>query len=283
MNVSIICPLYNAEKYIRNLDKSVKDQKKVQIESVKYVLTEGNDNTENILKRIKANYDKIGKKEFSHSLTREKAAMNANGDIIVFISQDVIIKDELWLYNLIKGIVDGDCEAAFSRQVCEASGVERYIRPINYPEESRIVSRKDIERLGLMTFFFSDASSAILRKTFVELNGYDNKNLSINEDMYIAYKLIMNDYKIKYCSKSIVIHSHKFTCKQLFKRYYDTGKFLAENKYLLKYGANKSGIKLAKLVLFNSLKSKDYMTLFNIIPNFASRFLGMQLGKRCKV
>ena len=31
------------------------------------------------------------------------------------------------------------------------------------------------------------------------LNYYDNKNLSINEDMYIAYKLITNDYKIKYC------------------------------------------------------------------------------------
>ena len=279
MNISIICPLYNAEKYAENLDKSLKMQKKVNLESINYILTESIDDTEVILKKLKAKYTQISKKEFSHSLTREKAAMESKGDIIVFITQDVIIRDEFWLYNLTKNIISGECEAAFSRQICESKGIEKYIRARNYPKESRIVSKKDINKLGLMTFFFSDASSAIRKDIFEELNGYDNKKLIISEDMYLAYKIIMNDYRIKYCADSIVIHSHKFTLIQLYRRYYDTGVFFKENSYLQKYNANGSGLALTKYVFKQSIKSRDYKTLLNIVPNFAARFIGMQMGK----
>lgn len=74
-------------------------------------------------------------------------------------------------------------------------------------------------------------ASAINRKIFEELNGYDGKNLPTNEDMYIAYKLITKGYKIKYCADSEVIHSHTFTLKQLYKRYYDTGLFFGMNSF----------------------------------------------------
>lgn len=279
MKLSIICPLYNAEKYIKKLDESIWNQKKVDIESIMYILTESDDNTQEILDELSGNYKLIKKDEFSHSLTREEAAMKAKGDIIVFITQDIIIKDELWLYNLTLEIENGNCEAAFSRQICEERGIEKYIRPINYPKESRIVSKSDLKKLGLMTFFFSDVSSAISKKIFLELNGYDNKKLPINEDMYIAYKIIFNGYKIRYCSESVVVHSHKFTCKQLFQRYYAAGRFFAGNRYLLKYSANRSGARLTKLVLQDMLKSKDYKTIFTLLPNFTARFLGMHLGK----
>ena len=76
--------------------------------------------------------------------------------------------------------------------------IEKYTREKNYPATSRIVSKSDIKRLGLNTFFFSDASSAIKTSIYKELNGYDGKDLPTNEDMYIAYKLIMNGYKISY-------------------------------------------------------------------------------------
>jgi rhamnosyltransferase len=282
MNISIICPLYNAEKYILNLDKSLKMQENVNIESIHYILTESKDKSEDILNVIKADFNVIRKSEFSHSLTREDQAMKSSGNIVVFITQDIVIEDYLWLYNLTKGIANGDCEAAFSRQICKYSGIEKYIRSKNYPNHSRIVSNQDISKLGLMTFFFSDASSAVKKDIFKKLNGYDNRNLIISEDMYLAYKLIMNGYRIKYCADSVVIHSHKFTCKQLFSRYFDTGVFFADNSYFLNYGSNKSGMRLASSVFSNSMKSKDFFTIFNMFPNFISRFIGMQLGKRYK-
>lgn len=282
MDISIICPLYNGKKYIRNLDKSLKMQKKVCLEAINYILTESEDDTEVILRELKAQYTKVSKREFSHSLTREKAAVQCRGDIIVFITQDVVIRDEYWLYNLTRDIISNKCEASFSRQVSADSGIEKYIRAKNYPEQSRIVSRKDIEKLGLMTFFFSDAASAVRADVFKQLNGYDGRNLIISEDMYLAYKIIMGGYRIKYCADSVVIHSHNFTLKQLYRRYYDTGVFFRENSYLQEYSENTSAVELTRYILKESIKNKDYKVILNIIPNFAARFIGMKAGKMYK-
>ncbi len=280
MKIDIICPLYNAEAYIKKLETSIRKQKKVEINQIRYVLTKSMDNTEQILKDMNANYKTIEPKEFSHSLVREKEAFESNADILVFITQDIKIERDDWLYNLVKPIEENECDASYSRQLCINDSIEKYTREANYPKESKIVSRKDINRLGLKTFFFSDASSAIKRKIFIKLNGYDQKNLVISEDMYIAYKLIMNDYKIKYCADSEIIHSHNFTFKQQYKRYYDTGKFFKENDYLNKYKVNQAGGSLAKYVLKRAWQDKNWKVLFNFIPNMAARFIGMKVGKR---
>lgn len=278
MNVSIIVPLYNAERYVEYLNKSIEMQEDVNIESIHYILTESNDRTEIILKQIDAKYTKIKKSEFCHSLTREKYAMNCKGDIIIFVTQDVIIYSRRWLYYLVKDIIEGKCEAAFSRQISENKDIEKYIRDINYPDESRIVTKSDIKKLGLMTFFFSDASSAIKKDIFVKINGYGGKKLATNEDMYIAYKLIKNGYKIKYCADSIVVHSHEFNLKQLYKRYHDIGSFFADNSYLNHYKINERGFKLIIYILFNSLKDKNFKVFLKIVPNFIVRIIGMKIG-----
>jgi rhamnosyltransferase len=280
MNIDVVCPLYNAEKNIENLQKSIMKQKKVNINQIKYILTESKDNTEDKLRKLKLNYKKIKKENFSHSLTRETEALNSKADIIVFITQDIIIEREDWLYNLTKDIENGAVDACYSRQLCDNNTIEKYTRECNYPAESKIVSKDDIEKLGLKTFFFSDASSAIKRETFVKLNGYDHKKLVINEDMYIAYKLITNGYKIKYCADSEVIHSHVFTLKQYYDRYKDTGKFFKENSYLNKYKVNQAGGSMAKYVLKRTIQDKNWKVLLQFIPNMAARFIGMKVGKK---
>lgn len=279
MNIDIICPLYNAEKDIEGLHKSLLKQKNVKINEIKYVLTESKDNTEEKLKKLNINFKKIKKDEFSHGLTRENEAFDSKADILVFITQDVKIVRDDWLYNLTKDIANGEVDACYSRQLCDNNTIEKYTRESNYPKESKIVSKEDIEKLGLKTFFFSDASSAIKRETFVKLNGYDHKKLIINEDMYIAYKLITNGYKIKYCADSEVIHSHIFTLKQYYDRYKDTGKFFKENSYLNNYKVNQAGGSMAKYVLKRAWQDKNWSVLIRFVPNMAARFIGMKMGK----
>lgn len=283
MKISIICPLYNAENYIEDLYFSIKKQKDVCIEEIKFILTESSDNTEDKLKNLQCNYKKISKQEFSHSLVREKAAFEAKGEILVFITQDIKIVDEYWLYHLTKDIITGKCEAAFSRQIgYEEHKVERYTREINYPAEKRIVSKDDIDRLGLMTFFFSDASSSISKDIFIKLNGYDNKNLPTNEDMYFAYKLIMNGYRIEYAADSKIIHSHDLSFKETLKRYGDIGKFFDENKYLTEYSAGERGLTVLKYIVTRSIEDKKPLIIIDAIINFAARFIGMKFIKNKK-
>lgn len=282
MIIDIICPLYNAENDVENLHKSLLMQKNVKINEIKYVLTKSNDNTESKLNELNIKYKKIKKEEFSHSLTREEAVFESKADIIVFVTQDVKIERDDWLYNLTKDIENGLVEACYSRQLCNNNTIEKYTREYNYPKQSRIVSNKDINKLGLKTFFFSDASSAIKRETFVKMNGYDNKSLVINEDMYIAYKLITRGYKIKYCAESEVVHSHQFNIKQYYNRYKDIGKFFKENSYFNYYKVNKTGWSMAVYVLKRAIQDKNWIALIKYIPNMTVRFVGMKIGKIIK-
>lgn len=279
MFVDIICPLYNADKYIENLHKSFEMQENVKIKNIRYIITKGNDNTEEKVKKLKCIYKVIEPKDFSHSLTREKEAFESDADIIVFVTQDIIIEKKDWLEKLIKPIENNEAEACYSRQICTNNSMEKYTREKNYPEKSNIVSKEDINKLGLRAFFFSDASSAIKRDIFVELNGYDSKDMPISEDMYIAYKLITSGYRIKYSAESEVIHSHEFTLKQQYNRYYDTGKFFKQNAYLNNYKVNSTGGKLAIYILKRAIKERNWKVIIKWIPNMSARFIGMKMGK----
>lgn len=279
MSIDIICPLYNAGNYIEKLNKSLLKQKNVNINKIIYILTKSSDNSVEILKKNKCYYEEIEKKDFSHSLVRERAAKKSKADIICFITQDIVIKNDNWLENLIEPIINNEAEASYSRQISKFNNLEKYTREINYPNYSFIKSKENLDELGLKTFFFSDASSAIKRSVFKKLNYYDGKNLSINEDMYIAYKLIINNYKIKYCADSIIYHSHNFSLKELYNRYKLTGQFFKENSYLDNYGTNKSGCGLAKYVLIMAIKDKNIKVLIRFPFDMVVRFIGMKVGK----
>ena len=126
MTIDIICPLYNAEKYLEPLHTSLLMQEDVDLNTINYVLTRSKDKTEEILKKLGANYVQIEPSEFSHSVSREMMAKKSTADIIVFISQDVKILRKDWLYFLTKDIAEGNCEAAFSRQLAEKNNIEKY-------------------------------------------------------------------------------------------------------------------------------------------------------------
>ncbi len=279
MGVEIICPIYNGKDYIEALDKSLKRQKNVKIDKISYILTESTDGSEDILKRIGATYTTVKKQDFSHSLTREQVAMKSTSDILVFITMDVDIRADDWLEKLIAPIIKGEVAATFSRQLTKYNNIEKYTREKNYPEESYIVDKSSLDTMGMRAFFFSDASSSIKTEVFKKLNGYDGKVLPTNEDQYIAYKMITNGYKIKYCSDSVVYHSHNFTLKQMYKRYYDTGVFYKQENYLDKYGTNKTGGGLAKYILKRAIEEKKIKVLVRFVPDMAARFIGMKMGK----
>ena len=114
---------------------------------------------------------------------------------------------------------------------------------------------------------------------FKKLKGYDNKNLPTNEDMYIAHKLIMSGYKIKYCAKSEIVHSHNFTLKQQYERYKLIGKFFKQCNYLDEYGTNKSGGSLAIYILKRIIKDKNIKALIRFFPDMLVRFIGMKVGR----
>ena len=279
-SITVICPLYNAENEFLFLNKSLMRQEGVEIAEIKYILTESSDRTEDLLKMNEIKYKKVRRKDFSHSLTREQAAMSAKGQILVFLTQDVVIKDKNFLAKLVAPIIDGKAEATYARQLTKYDNIEKYTREHNYPERSFVVSKADLEDLGLKTFFFSDAAGAISTKVFKKLGGYDGKKLPIAEDMYFAYKLIMDGGRIMYVANAKVYHSHEFTFRELYKRYKLTGEFMKMNPEIAKYGATSAGSGMAKHVLKRALKERNWSVICRYIPDMAARFMGMKVGEK---
>jgi rhamnosyltransferase len=284
MSVDIICPLYNAENYVENLQNAIEMQNTYEdVKNIRYIITKGNDNTEELVSKISKYNNKvvfkiIEPKEFSHSLTREKEAFKCESDILVFITQDIFIEKCDWLNNLVRPIINNEADATYSRQICnDKKTIEYYTRKKNYPLESKIKTKNDIQTLGINTFFYSDASSAIKRDVFIKINGYDGKRLPTNEDMYIAHKLITNGYKIKYCADSQVVHSHRFTLKETFKRYKLYGQFLKQESQI-NIKSTEAGSSLAKFIIINSLKDKNIYVLIKFVPDMLARVLGMKVG-----
>lgn len=280
--VDVFCPLYNAKDYIERLINGIKIQKGVQINKIVFGVTESTDGTLDLVKtHEQVDYFVVKKKEFSHSLVREKGMSLCVSPVVIFLSQDVIIENENAFYELSK-VIDDKTVYAYGRQLVKKKTVEYYTRKYNYPDKSSTVTKDDIERLQLKAFFSSDAFAAYNREVFFKLNGYDNIPMMFNEDMYYAKKILETGYTKAYVAEAEVVHSHKFTLKMLYRRYRTTGTWFKEHKEFQNYKATDSGVKLALFVLGQALKDFNIPVLFRWLPDMTARYLGMKKGKREK-
>ena len=176
--------------------------------------------------------------------------------------------------------INDECIYGFGRQICTNKSIEKYIRRKNYPEVSYTVGIEDVEKMQLMAFFASDAFSCINRDKFIELDGYQGYNVMFAEDMLYSKFIFDKGYKKIYAADAVVEHSHKYTLKQLYKRYYETGKFHAEIKVFDQYKSTDSGVKLAFYVLKEALKHFDIPVLFRWLPDMLARYFGMKKGRK---
>ena len=195
------------------------------------------------------------------------------------ISQDVKIISNDVFYNLVKDIENGHSVYNYARQVCTNKSIEKYIREKNYPDKSYFVSKEDVSKMQLMAFFASDACSAYDRNVFLKIGGYNNYDIMMGEDMLYSKIVLDNGYKKKYCADAIVEHSHKYTLKQLYKRYYDTGFFYSKVKIFNEYKSTDSGLKLALYVLKEAIMHFDIPVLLRWLPDMMARYLGMKKGR----
>lgn len=107
-------------------------------------------------------------------------------------------------------------------------------------------SLADVKRYGIKTFFYTNVCSAVRKETFQKVGGYPEPIVS-NEDMILAERCILAGHSIIYAPKASVIHSHDYSLKQVFGRYFDIGGSLRMNRWLLSYAkAEGEGFRLIK-------------------------------------
>lgn len=284
MRIDVVCPLYLAANNLDGFLERINAQKGIEINKIVFPVTvsEDSDATVEKIKEAGHVYFLVEKEDFSHSLTREKAIMEyCESDVVVMLSQDVILENEDALALLAQSLNE-EVAFAYGRQICKKKNIEYYIRNKNYGADGRLVGKEDVEQLQLGAFFASDAFSAYYRPTFVKLGGYGGVHMMMSEDMYYAKKIIDAGYKKAYVAEAVVEHAHKYTLKQLYRRYYQTGIWFAEHKEFDAYKTTDSGLKLAWYVFKKAILGFNIPVLFRFIPDMLVRYLGMKKGKKSK-
>lgn len=241
-----------------------------------------NDGTEAVAKKLNVETLIIARNEFNHGLTREKARKHLGTDIVVMLTPDAYALNENVLEALVEPIVSGNVVLSYARQIPHNRHniFEAFPRYFNYPEKSEIRSIKDLNRLGKHTFFCSDSCCAYLNKALDDIGGF--RNVILGEDTFAAADLLRKGYRIAYTAEAVVKHSHHYSLKQEFQRYFDTGLVRTEFANLL-YSPKTDQDRGKEFVhsFFKHIRSHyPYLLPYAFLHVF-SKWLGYYLGTKC--
>lgn len=279
MKASVIIPTRNGAENLERLLKALGEQT-LRPEQVLVVDSSSDDDTLKICRDCGADLIQVDLKTFDHGGTRNLAASRALGDVLIFMTQDAVFKDNECLKNLIYPLEDSTVGASYSRQIPkeDANLIERFLRGFNYPPSEVTKGIEDLPNLGIKTFFFSNVCSAIKKLAYEEVGGFPGKTIT-NEDMFLAAKLLMKGYKIAYQSHAVIYHSHNYSFGLQFKRYFDIGVFFNRNQWLRDLAkAEGEGIKCLKEMVRFLFANRRWTWVPYGLADAANRYLGYRVG-----
>ena len=226
----------------------------------------------------------VKKEDFDHGMTRRMAVEKSDADIFVMMTQDALPADRKLIEKLTAPLM-GDIAVSYARQLprknCRA--IERFTRRFNYPEESLLKGKENLQVLGIKTYFCSDVCAAYRREIYEKLGGFAEKAI-FNEDMLFAAKAVEAGYKIMYAAEARVLHSHNYSISQQFRRNFDLGVSQAEHPEVFKkIPSEKEGGRMVK-------ETTEYLFTTGkvfLIPYFylqcMGKYAGYFLGKHYKM
>lgn len=288
MDIDVIIPIYKPGKELFTLLDRLQNQT-VSVRNIILMNTEEKYFTQLVYgsrfpqndKNVKVYH--LSKKEFDHGQTRRRGVKKSQAEVFVMMTQDAIPADEYLLENLVVQLT-GNVAVAYARQLPaeDCNFIERYTRSFNYPAKSRVKSAKDLQELGIKTYFCSNVCAAYRRDIYEQLGGFVRRTI-FNEDMIYAAGAINAGYSIAYAADAKVIHSHNYTHMQQLHRNFDMGVSQAEHPEVFEGVPSESeGKRLVKDVT-NYLKQEN---MLKKLPYFYMqcfcKYAGYLLGKNYK-
>ncbi|MCI7179741.1 MAG: glycosyltransferase family 2 protein [Schaedlerella sp.] len=279
--VDIIIPTYRPDEKVVFLVKKLLKQT-YQADRIHLINTETGvfpSELEVLDSRVKITH--IRKEEFDHGGTRHMGAMQSKADFVVFMTQDALPANDRMLEELMRPFEDPQVAASYGRQLpaSDCNLIERYTREFNYPAESRVKSLKDLETLGIKTYFCSDVCAAYRKTVYDSLGGFEEKTI-FNEDMIMAARMIHSGARVAYAAEAKVIHSHNYSCMQQLKRNFDLAVSQAEHPDIFENVRSESeGIRLVKDTAAYLVKKKKPWMVISLVVKSGFKYIGYRLGK----
>ena len=225
--------------------------------------------------------EEIEQDEFDHGGTRDKGVRMSEADYVLLMTQDAVPAGKDLTEKLMEAMEDEDIAAAYARQVPrkDCTLTERYTRSFNYPKESMVKRKEDLERLGIKTYFCSNVCALYRRELYIRQGGFENRAI-FNEDMLYAAKSIQNGFGIAYAADAKVIHSHNYNSRQQFHRNFDLAVSQAQHPEIFEgIKSETEGIRMIKNTAAYLIKSRRPAAVGKLFLSSGFKYAGYLLGK----
>ena len=281
--ISVIIPVKDGGDDLRRCLDGISRQRVDQPVELLIIDDNSHDGSRQLARSRGGRVLEVGPSEFLHGVTRNRAAQDAQGELLVFTSQDAYADDDHWLARLVESLqADDSLAGTYGRQIPheDASPPERFFLDFLYGPEPRLQRATGLEELSMRTTLFSNVNSAIRRDVWEQFPFADD--LFFAEDQDWARRVLLAGYGIRYEPAAAVRHSHTYTVTTAFKRFFDAG--ASAERGFLAGGAGSSRVlrrealryareELAWLGRTGHRRWIPYAAVYEL-----AKFLGVQLG-----
>lgn len=224
----------------------------------------------------------LSREAFDHGGTRHRGILLSDADVCICMTQDAIPYDRKLTGKLVEAVCASDrIAAAYARQLpaADCGPVERYTRQFNYPEQSRVKGKEDLEELGIKTYFCSNVCAAYVRERYFQLGGFTRKTI-FNEDMIFAGHAVQAGYRIAYAADAQVIHSHNYSAMEQLHRNFDLAVSQADHPEVFAgVRSEGEGIRLVKQTAVWLVKTGRFWLVPDLVLKSGFKYAGYLLGK----
>lgn len=223
----------------------------------------------------------VEKDAFDHGGTRNQGASMSQADFMLFMTQDAVPEDDRLIETLSRHMEsDGQIATVYGRQLPDdkVGETEQFTRTFNYPAESSVKDKSDLERLGIKTYFCSNVCAMYRKTVYEKLGGFVTHTI-FNEDMIFAAAVIQAGYKIAYAADAEVVHAHKYTYWQQLTRNFDLAVSQRQHREIFEHVKSESeGIRMVKNTAKHLLRKGKWYLLPDLVMQSGFKWMGYKLG-----
>ncbi|MGV1034430.1 MAG: glycosyltransferase family 2 protein [Microbacteriaceae bacterium] len=204
-SVTVVIPTLNAGRTLQEVLSAIQNQQGFDTVDVLVIDSSSTDDTEDIARSFaNVEFHRIERAEFGHGRTRQRAAELANGEVVVYLTQDATPASPDWLAHIVAPLAEPSVAGVFGRQIP---------RPGCPP-----ILKYDIERVfaNPAPGFYSDANSAMRRATL--LGPVPFRDVNFSEDFCFAADAAASNLHIRYAPDAAVWHSNDIPLSQFAER-----------------------------------------------------------------
>jgi len=227
-SVSIVIPTLNGGRLFQHLCQNLHALRQRMEVEVLVIDSGSTDGTPVHAEDAGLRVHRIPRAEFGHGRTRGLGLEMTSGEIVAFLTQDVLPVTPDWPLRFSAALEDPSVAGVYGRQVPrDANTMEMFFVALNYPAKGlRFDPQPGGHHPRPGRVLFSNAFSAVRRSVVAEIPFPDHADFS--EDQIWAYLALRSGYSLLYEPGAEALHAHEYSLKGLFRRSFAVGKALGK-------------------------------------------------------